>query len=370
MHEACDLLGRAADCLLADDAEGAVNCLRDADMPALRDHASRVMSEVSLEVHRVRFVAGAPIRLPSGERVVARRPSACDEAAIFARDGYRCRYCACRVTLPAAQRRMMAAFGPAIRRSRRDRDLHTAFYALTAVLDHLVPHSRGGTNQADNLVTSCQPYNYGKGDWVIEELGLMDPRTRPPRLDNWDGLQRVLHPAPAPARSAGPALAECSTAQQEVQDRWFASLDQKGTGLSARLLACLESLRDLDVTWSVKQCLLVNLVVGNRKLAILGIERSGNIEVPWYIAEHKAAFRNFAETLAGAIGGARFYETARMWRVKIGQRRSRVAELLEAETALRAAFVDLRRVLLHPQAEALATVPRQGFEFDGVSPPP
>ena len=153
-------------------------------------------------------------------------------------------------------------------------NVDAAFYALTAVVDHLVPHSRGGTNEAGNLVTSCQSCNYGKDDWVIEELGLTDPRMRPPRIDGWDGLGRMLHGEPS------------HLIQQASRDRWFADLDRNGAGLSARLLACLQGLRALGVTWSVNKVLIVNLTVGNHKLAVVGIERNGDIEVPWHIAEH------------------------------------------------------------------------------------
>ncbi|WP_428391627.1 HNH endonuclease [Lichenicoccus sp.] len=207
------------------------------------------------------------------------------------------------------------------------------------MVDHLVPHSRGGTDEAGNLVTSCQSCNYGKRDWIIEELGLSDPRMRAPRLDSWDGLRRLL------------VRTDRVAAQQDLQDHWFAELD-RGAGLSARLLACLEGLRDLGVTWSVNKVLIVNLTVGHHKLAIFGIERNGDIEVPWYIAEHKAAFRNFAVTLAGAISGAVFYETQKMWRVKTSRGRVWVAELLDASPALRTAFADLRRALPGPSNKA------------------
>jgi 5-methylcytosine-specific restriction endonuclease McrA len=46
----------------------------------------------------------------------------------------------------------------------RDKDRHAAFYALTAVADHFVPHARGGTSELNNLITTCQSCNYGKGD--------------------------------------------------------------------------------------------------------------------------------------------------------------------------------------------------------------
>ena len=36
------------------------------------------------------------------------------------------------------------------------------------------------------------PCNYGKGDWMLEELGLIDPRLRPSAQSSWDGLERIF----------------------------------------------------------------------------------------------------------------------------------------------------------------------------------
>lgn len=48
-------------------------------------------------------------------------------------------------------------------------------------------HQRHG-----HLVTTCQSCNYGKGDRLLAELGLIDPRTRPAIFDEWDGLERLV----------------------------------------------------------------------------------------------------------------------------------------------------------------------------------
>jgi hypothetical protein len=55
----------------------------------------------------------------------------------------------------------------------------------------VVPHSHGGTNDLDNLVVTCAACNFGKMEYTLEELSLIDPRTIPPIQSNWDGLERV-----------------------------------------------------------------------------------------------------------------------------------------------------------------------------------
>ena len=88
--------------------------------------------------HVIRLVTY--VRVPRAvQRKISRR-------ALFARDGWRCVYCG------------------------------TASGRLT--LDHVVPRSRGGGSEWENVVTSCAPCNLRKGNRSLEESGL-EIRTRP-----------------------------------------------------------------------------------------------------------------------------------------------------------------------------------------------
>jgi 5-methylcytosine-specific restriction endonuclease McrA len=71
---------------------------------------------------------------------------------LFARDGYRCQFCG----------RSLTQLKP------RE--------SLTR--DHLVPLSRGGTNDWTNVVTACSPCNTRKGNKLPAEIG-MHPLTNP-----------------------------------------------------------------------------------------------------------------------------------------------------------------------------------------------
>jgi 5-methylcytosine-specific restriction endonuclease McrA len=71
---------------------------------------------------------------------------------LFARDRYRCQYCGRHAT----ELKMREA--------------------LTR--DHLIPLSRGGTNDWNNVVTACSPCNTRKGNRLPEEIG-MHPLTHP-----------------------------------------------------------------------------------------------------------------------------------------------------------------------------------------------
>ena len=80
------------------------------------------------------------VRVPrSVQRKISRR-------ALFARDGWRCQYCGSEGKL---------------------------------TLDHVVPRSRGGESNWENIVTSCAPCNLRKGNRTLEEAQMR--LLRPPR---------------------------------------------------------------------------------------------------------------------------------------------------------------------------------------------
>ena len=52
---------------------------------------------------------------------------------------------------------------------------HAAFQALLAQDDHVVPWSRGGTSDVDNVYLTCAECNYGSGDYLPEHFDLEHP---------------------------------------------------------------------------------------------------------------------------------------------------------------------------------------------------
>ncbi|WP_256898842.1 HNH endonuclease [Pseudomonas syringae] len=63
---------------------------------------------------------------------------------------------------------------------------------MWAQYDHVLAHARGGDNSIDNTILTCAPCNFGKMNYTLEELNLVDPRVRPPVASSWDGLERLL----------------------------------------------------------------------------------------------------------------------------------------------------------------------------------
>lgn len=98
-----------------------------------------------------RSEAPSEIPEPSGELTLYDRPpNETGRFRVYERDGFKCVYCGLDMTNSARQR----------------------------CVDHVIPHSRGGTHRDKNLVTSCKKCNAKKSDKTPDEAGLLWPADR------------------------------------------------------------------------------------------------------------------------------------------------------------------------------------------------
>ena len=163
-------------------------------MPVIGAYTALVTGAVNPLIH---WQSAMPAGVVGLERSAQRMPSSSAERAVYVRDGWRCRYCGTRVIDRSMRARLHRCLPDAARWGARNADKHTALAALSASLDHIVPHRRGGTNDEPNLVTACNACQFGRGQWTLEEVGFFDPRESPPVLDEWDGLTRLSRLAAA-----------------------------------------------------------------------------------------------------------------------------------------------------------------------------
>ena len=186
---AARLMDVAAHALLADRVTLAGELLAKSDFPEITDYAIRIVGKLSEEVHRhIR----RPKCLPTSERDPTRMPSRPDQDAIFASDGWRCRFCGVKVICKSARSILTRIFATEAHWTSREFQRHSALHAMASSLDHVVPHGRGGKNEPSNFVTTCYCCQFGRGEWRIEEMQLSDPRERAPVVDSWDGLTRIV----------------------------------------------------------------------------------------------------------------------------------------------------------------------------------
>jgi len=157
-------------------------------MPELCQYYQLIAGSTSQEIHRFREIPNSP--KVTKNKIKERMPGALIEHEIYCRDGWRCRFCGIRVISKKAVNMLRRKLPLEARWGRGNADKHCALLVLSSSLDHILPHSRGGNNEPDNLVTACGPCQFGRNQWTLEEVGFTDPRSRPPIVDEWDGLEK------------------------------------------------------------------------------------------------------------------------------------------------------------------------------------
>ena len=148
--------------------------------------------------HRVKGLAYEKPKKYRGKLETNKRIASFEDE-VYARDGYRCRYCQIRVVDFKVLKRMEKLLGSenfkAAGRSNKIR--HGISLTFRATADHVVPISHGGRTSIDNLVTSCWNCNYGKYNALLEQMNLKNPLKRQVQSKlKWDGtLVNVQSPS-------------------------------------------------------------------------------------------------------------------------------------------------------------------------------
>ena len=108
--------------------------------------------------------------------------------AIFARDHFIDRYSGEKLLNPGLLRaisRLCPAAFPFQSNWRMD-VCHPAIWRLTPTIDHVIPVTRDGGDDAGNWITTNMIHNSAKANWTLEELGWrLYPQDHNPE---WDGL--------------------------------------------------------------------------------------------------------------------------------------------------------------------------------------
>ena len=194
IFDCVSLIRTAVDAHLLNNHAEAKALLVQANSPIVRDWLNSVWGKESPYV-QLRAIPDGPPILNKSARLETRMPNAAEKAALHRRDGFNCRFCGIPVIRREVRQFLHSLYPEALPWGRTNVSQHSAFQALWAQYDHILPHSRGGTNALDNMVIACAACNFGRMDFTLEEVGIDDPRTRQPQHSDWNGLEHVLPPA-------------------------------------------------------------------------------------------------------------------------------------------------------------------------------
>ena len=124
-------------------------------------------------------------------RSAIRMPTLSEKRALVERDGRHCRFCQIPLIRTEVIARIRRLYPIEARWGARNAEQHFGLQALMLHYDHIIPHARGGTNETSNMIVACAPCNCGRSNLTLEEVGLSDPRLRPPTMSDWGGLERL-----------------------------------------------------------------------------------------------------------------------------------------------------------------------------------
>lgn len=191
IYSSAELLRAAVDAHLAGNGTSASNLISQANNFIVREWLESIWGKASPHVNFRTVPNSSPI-LKKPQRVETRMPSATEKAALLVRDGFQCRFCGIPVIRREVRQHLHSIYPDALPWGRTNASQHAAFQALWAQYDHILPHARGGTNALDNMVIACAACNFGRMDFTLEEVGIEDPRRRPIKHSDWNGLEHVL----------------------------------------------------------------------------------------------------------------------------------------------------------------------------------
>ncbi len=191
IYDASIFLDAAASAHLLGNSKLAKKLIVASDMEIVREWTEAIWGIGGVYTQLQRAL-GNPAVIPKAERAEVRMPNADERRVLHTRDGYHCRFCGIPLIRKEVRDYLNTQYPNEAYWGKKNVQQHAGLQAMWLQYDHLVPHARGGDNDLANIVITCAPCNYGRMNYLIEEVGLVDPRNREPIKSTWDGLERLL----------------------------------------------------------------------------------------------------------------------------------------------------------------------------------
>lgn len=188
---AADLLSQSVRAHFDGDSILAEHLLKKADIPAIRMWTESIWGQAGVYSQLVKIL-GNPKTLPKNERDPVRMPSKSIELELLKRDGFNCRFCGIPLIRKETRVFFQKKYPNAVMWGKTNSEQHAAFQAMWMQFDHLIPHARGGKTSKENLLITCAPCNYGRMNFLVDEIGLIKPNTDLENLSTWNGLENSL----------------------------------------------------------------------------------------------------------------------------------------------------------------------------------
>lgn len=191
IFKASEYLNQALDVHLHGNFDLAAKLIVKANLPEIREWTESIWGAKSPYI-KFRSIENSLPKLKKADRFETRMPDKNQKAELIRRDGHICVFCGIPLIRTEVRKEFQRLYPAAMTWGRRNIEQHSAFQAMWLQYDHLVPHSRGGINESNNIVITCAPCNFGRMEYTLEEVGLMNPWKREKVLTDWNGLENIL----------------------------------------------------------------------------------------------------------------------------------------------------------------------------------
>ncbi len=191
IFKASEYLNQALDVHLHGNFDLAAKLIVKANLPEIREWTESIWGAKSPYI-KFRSIENSLPKLKKAYRFETRMPDKNQKAELIRRDGHICVFCGIPLIRTEVRKEFQRLYPAAMTWGRRNIEQHSAFQAMWLQYDHLVPHSRGGINESNNIVITCAPCNFGRMEYTLEEVGLMNPWRREKVLTDWNGLENIL----------------------------------------------------------------------------------------------------------------------------------------------------------------------------------
>lgn len=190
IFDASDLLSEAVDYHIKWNQRKANELFLKSNCWILYDFVNSIIWTNTQYVN-LRNITNTPPILPLKDRYKPHMPGVNLQRQIHERDWYNCRFCWMPVIRVKTRKYLSSLYPNSIPFPRNDKLRHSAFFAMWAQYDHIVPHSRWWETTLDNLALTCSACNFWRNNYTLDEVWITDPRLREIKKTDWDWLERL-----------------------------------------------------------------------------------------------------------------------------------------------------------------------------------
>jgi len=191
IYDASRYLDAAVSAHLAGELSLSEELIRLADMPIIREWTESMWGSGGMHSSFKQNLGDVQV-VSKGNRDPVRMPNKMGERALHKRDGFNCRFCGIPVIRKEVRQAIKALYPNVLQWGKTNTEQHAAFQAMWVQYDHVIPHARGGATDISNMVITCAPCNYGRMNYLLEEVGVVYPNLEQNVYSTWDGLERII----------------------------------------------------------------------------------------------------------------------------------------------------------------------------------